>query len=98
RERFHERPQRTRRFCARMLELALLKEMQADAILPNGETLKVEGFLLVDETKLRDLPDAVVVELHRSGMLGMMHSHLMSLGNVQRLVERKEMRAAATRA
>ena len=97
-QRFDEEQQRTRLFCSRILELDLLKEMQADATLPNGETLKVEGFLLVDETKLRDLPDAVVVELHRSGMLGMMHSHLMSLGNVQRLVERKAMRVAATMA
>jgi len=95
-QRFDEEQQRTRAFCARILELDLLKEMQADATLPNGETLKVDGFLLVDEAKLRDLPDAVVVELHRSGMLGMMHAHLMSLGNVQHLVERKATRVAAT--
>ncbi|HMC16643.1 MAG TPA: SapC family protein, partial [Albitalea sp.] len=87
--------QRTRLFCKRVVELELLKEMQADATLPKGEKLKVEGFLTIDEEKLTTLPDATVLELHRSGMLMLMQSHLMSLINVRHLVERKAVRMAA---
>jgi hypothetical protein len=94
-QRFDEEQQRTRLFCTRIVELELLKEMQADATLPNGEKLKVEGFLTVDEEKLTTLPDATVLELHRSGMLMLVQSHLMSLINVRHLVERKAVRMAA---
>jgi hypothetical protein len=94
-QRFDEEQQRTRLFCKRIVELELLKEMQADATLPGGEKLKVEGFLTVDEEKLMALPDATVLELHRSGMLMLIQSHLMSLINVRHLVERKAVRMAA---
>jgi hypothetical protein len=91
---FDAEQQRTRAFCARVLELDVLQEMAADAELPRGETLKVEGFLSVDEDRLNALPDATVLELHRSGMLMLLHAHLVSLGNLKALVERKAMRVA----
>jgi len=94
-QRFDEEQQRTRMFCTRIVELELLKEMQADATLPSGESLKVEGFLTVDEAKLAALPDAVALELHRNGILMLLHAHLMSLVNVRHLVERKALRLAA---
>jgi hypothetical protein len=93
-QRFDEELQRTRLFCTRIVELELLKEMQADATLPNGESLKVEGFLTVDEDKLTKLPEATVLELHRNGMLMLIQSHLLSLINVRHLVERKAQRMA----
>jgi hypothetical protein len=95
---FDEEQQRTRLFCKRVVELDLLKEMQADATLPSGEKLKVEGFLVIDEPKLVALPDATILELHRNGMLMLMQAHLMSLINVRYLVERKAVRLAAATA
>ena len=94
-QRFEQEAQRTRQFCARLAELDLLKEMQADATLPSGDVVLVDGFLAVDETKLLALPDAVVLELHRSGMLTLLHAHLMSLANLRYLVQRKADREAA---
>ena len=35
------------------------------------------------------LPDAQVLEMHRNGMLGLVHAHLLSPANMQTLVERK---------
>jgi hypothetical protein len=93
--RFDEEQQRTRAFCQRIVALDLLKSMTADATLPGGETFKVEGFLVVDEEKLNALPDAEVIELHRSGMLMLLHAQLVSLGNMRTLVERKALRVAA---
>jgi hypothetical protein len=85
---------RTREFCTRLVALDILKEMQAQATLPQGENVKVEGFLTVDEEKLNALPDATVLELHRNGMLMLLHAHLMSLANLKQLVERKAARQA----
>lgn len=90
--RFDAEARRTRGFCARLVELEVLQPMQADATLPDGQTLTVEGFRVVDEERLRSLPDAVVLELHRSGMLMLMHLHRASLARMRQLVEMKARR------
>jgi hypothetical protein len=79
--------QRTRQIGQRLHALGLLREMRFDAKLPSGKQHTVDGFLTVDDQKLTELPDAVVVELHRTGVLGLVHLHWVSLGNMQRLVE-----------
>ena len=79
--------QRTRLVGKRLLELDLLREMRFDATLPDGRRHTVDGFLTVDDEKMTKLPDAVVGELHRSGMLGLVHLHWVSLGNMRRLVD-----------
>lgn len=92
---FETEAQRTRSFCARLLELDVLKEMKADATLPGGATLSVGGFLVVDEERLQKLADAAVLEIHRNGMAMLLHMHLGSLVNLRAMVERKARRAAA---
>ena len=94
-EMFEQEAQRTRLFCARLAELDILKEMKADATLPDGKTLSVDGFYTVDDEKLRELPDATVLELHRNGMLMLLTMHLASLTNMKHLVDRKALRDAA---
>lgn len=94
-QRFDEEQKRTRMFCSRLIELDVLKDMHADAVMPGGETVKVEGFLVVDEERLNALPDATVIELHRSGMLMLLQAHLMSMPNMRDLVERKAARLKA---
>lgn len=86
---------RTKAFCTRLVELELLRGMSASASLPGGETVSLDGFLVVDTDKLQALPDAVVVDLHRTGILGLIHAHLLSLANLQVLVERKTRRMNA---
>jgi SapC len=71
--------QRTRQVCARLLEL--------DATLPDGRKHTVDGFLTVDEGKLAALPDATIVEMHRQGLLGLVHAHWVSLGNMRKLLD-----------
>lgn len=80
--------ERTRHIGARLLELGLLGEMQFSATLADGSIHRVDGFLTVDDKKMQDLPDAVVGELHRSGILGLIHQHWVSLGHMRGLVER----------
>ena len=82
-----------------MSKLAVVVEaypaLKADATLPGGATLSVGGFLVVEEEKLQKLPDAAVLEMHRNGMLMLLHMHLGSLVNMRAMVERKARRAAA---
>lgn len=95
---FEQESMRTRAFCERLVALDLLTSRQLDGSLPEaagGQTVSVGGFSVVDEEKLRALPDAVVLELHRSGALGLIQAHLLSLGNAPRLLERLAPRAAA---
>jgi hypothetical protein len=87
--------QRTRLVGRRLLELDLLREMRFDVTLPDGSQHSVDGFLTIDEVKATALPDSVVSELHRNGMLGLMHLHWVSLGNMRRLVDWHVERGAA---
>jgi len=78
---------RTRGFCQRLRELDLVRDMRFDATLPDGRKHTVDGFFTVDQDRLANLPDATVLQLHKDGLLGLIHAHWMSLGNMQRLLE-----------
>lgn len=90
--------QRTRFVGKRLLELNVLRDMRFDATLPDGSKHSVDGFLTVDDKKMAELPEDVVVELHRNGLLGLVHLHWVSLGNMRRLAQWHTERAAATAA
>ncbi len=87
--------QRTRLVGRRLMDLGLLVDMRFDVTLPGGRQHTVDGFLTIDEKKATDLPDNVVAELHRSGVLGLMHLHWVSMGNMRRLVDWHVERGAA---
>jgi SapC len=89
--------QRTRLVGKRMLELDLLREMRFDATLPDGSQHTVDGFLTVDDKKVSELPEATVMELHRNGMLGLIHLHWVSMGNMRRLADWHSERNAASK-
>lgn len=86
--------QRTRVFCQRLVELELLQDMRFDATLPDGNTLTVDGFLAVNEQKFGALPEATVLDLHRNGILALLHAQQISMGNMRRLLERRLKRSA----
>ena len=89
---------RTRAFCERLVQLDLLRGGTVDGQLPDGSPLRVEGFFAVDEQKLLALPDADLLELTKSGAMGLIHAHMLSMSNVQRLFERLGQRLAAATA
>jgi len=49
----------------------------------------------VDEKRLTQLPDTDIVRLFRSGMLGLIHAHLLSLRNLDRLPALKQARSTS---
>lgn len=88
-ETFEQETQRTRAACARLQELDLLRPMRFDATLPDGSTLGVDGFHTVAEERMAALTDAQIVEMHKNGLLGLIHAHQISLGLMRNLVERR---------
>jgi hypothetical protein len=94
-ERYEHEAERTKAFCERLARLGVLKEMKADATLPNGEKIAVDGFSTVDEARLRAFPDDTVLELWKNGMLMLIQMHLVSIINIRHLVNRKAVRVAA---
>ncbi len=91
---FDEEAKRTAQFCQQLQALGLFTDMKADVTLPDGENLTVDGFMTVDEGKLGKLSDAAVLGLHRSGALGLVHAHLLSLNHMAGLISRHARRHA----
>lgn len=79
---------RTERFCQRLKDLGLLMEMNAKADLFDGTSFMVNGLMVVDERKLLQLTDAQALEVFRSGELSWIYAHLVSLSNLNRLVDK----------
>lgn len=79
---------RTDRFCQRLKDLGLLIEMNAKADLFDGTSFTVNGLMVVDERKLLQLTDAQALELYRSGEQSWIYAHLLSLSNLNRLVDK----------
>jgi len=79
--------ERTRQVGAELLRLDLLREMRFEAKANEGSAITVDGFLTVDDARLAALPDAEIVALQRSGALGLIHAHQVSLSNMRRLAQ-----------
>lgn len=99
-EQFETEVERTKLAGSLLLEKGLLHDMRFDATMPGGHKVSVDGFLTVDEAKLAALSDADMLALARNGVLGLIHAHQISLGNMARLadwhVERVAQAAPAT--
>ena len=88
---------RTERFCARLRDLGLLMEMNAKAELFDGTSFLVNGLMVIDERRLLQLTDAQALEVFRSGELSWIYTHLVSLSNLNRLVDKvAELKLART--
>lgn len=83
-KRFHVEMQRTRAFTDRLAALGLLVPKIIRVNRNNRQEI-LQGLHVVDEEKLRNLGDAEALELFRNGYLALIHAHLSSLGNVERL-------------
>lgn len=84
---------KTEEFCAVLVEIGLLGRIEAQANLADGRRYHLNGMLVVDEKRLTQLPDTDIVRLFRSGMLGLLHAHLLSLRNLDRLPVLKQARS-----
>ena len=65
----------------------LFRELSARVETQAGNRFDIGSFLAIDEEKLTALGDAQVLDLFRSGAMGLVFLHLSSLGNLNRLLE-----------
>ena len=79
--------QRTRLACQRLVELDVLRDMRFDATFPDGRKHSVDGFLTVDQERMKAQSDATVLDLHKQGLMGLIQAHWISLGNMRTLLE-----------
>ena len=79
---------RTERFISRLKELDLLMSLNAKIDMADGQQFALTGLMAVDEKKLLDLDDAKALEFFKSGELAWVYCHLMSLGNMARMIDR----------
>lgn len=87
--------EQTLAFSKALTDNGLLVERNATVRTPDGREFNLNGFLVVDVEKFVALPEATVVEWHRSGWLALIHQHLMSLGRFNDLTRRQVERLAA---
>lgn len=79
----------THGFVQRLHDAGLLMQAQADAKLGDGRQMSLQGLLVVDETKLRNLPPATLKAWAETGELGLVYAHLLSLGHLVDLLRRQ---------
>ncbi|MFT6736211.1 MAG: hypothetical protein ACJA0G_000338 [Kangiellaceae bacterium] len=75
------------RFIKQIHELELLEEIQIRISYTSGQVRNVTGILSINEKKLIALEDDKVLALHKAGFLGAAYSTMLSLGQLNRLVE-----------
>jgi hypothetical protein len=86
-EKIEAEVERTRMAGRKLMEMKLLIDKRFDATLPDGRPLSVDGFMAVDEDRMKNLTDAEILELQRTGLLALLHFHLASMGNMGYLVQ-----------
>lgn len=79
----------TRAFGEALKARDLLVDRRADATLPDGRKLGLDGFQIVDAAKFGELADDVVLDWHRKGWLALVHFHFASLERFQFLLARQ---------
>jgi SapC len=79
-------------FFAALDRYDLLEPFSMDVTLDSGASHRLVGYHLVNEEKLRALEPGVLAELHAEGHLEPIYMALASLGNLGKLVRRKNRR------
>lgn len=59
---------------------------------PDGHSINLNGLFVVNEEKLRALDEKTAQEFAKEGVFGWIFAHLLSLGNIDRLARRLELR------
>ena len=66
-------------------ELGLFKEVGAD-LEKDGQKYNIRGIWQIDTEKVDALGDEDLLKIARSGALALIHTHLLSLNNIQNLI------------
>lgn len=81
---------RTEAYCARLMELKLLKPMQAQFNLPDGQKRSLSGFMTVDRDALKAIGDEELRRMFDTDELECTYLHLFSMRHFQSMLGRME--------
>ena len=87
---------RTEAFVQRLRDNYLLASFNAKVDMVDGQQFSLTGLSAIDEKKLLQIPDDKALRLFRSGELSWIYCHLMSMGNMGKMVDRIAARIAAS--
>ena len=77
----------TQRFIKEVVDSELLDNIQVMVTHRDGKQRNITGMMAINEKKLTELSDEKIVQLHKSGFLGAMYATMMSLSQMNRLIE-----------
>ena len=86
---YHVQMQHTNSFTSRLAESEVLQEMQAEFGTSDGSRkCRMTGLFVVNEEKLLAIDDAKVLDFFRKGGFAWIYSHLISLSNFPRMLDK----------
>lgn len=85
---FVEQQHITKGFIQLLLEHDLLHPQKLTIRLNDNDPLTIDGIYMVDQQRLENLDDEVYSTLRKNGALQIIHAHLMSMKQVNRLTRR----------
>jgi hypothetical protein len=84
----------TREYCRACADNDLFTSFKAQVRNDEGTQMRLDNLFIIDEQKLKQLPDEQIGNWFRKGWLAWSYAHLHSLGAVPRLVKRDRENAA----
>lgn len=78
----------TSEFCSNLAELGILEPVQANVEMKSGDKFAIGGFQCVSREKLNALAPDKLQTLVKSGQMELIYAHLLSLNNIQSLMNR----------
>ena len=85
----------TENFIKELEENDLLQELELKIDLSNGEKKKLTGIFTVNEDKVKALADDKVLDFHKRGLFVPIYAMLGSLGQINRLVQLRNLTSNA---
>lgn len=84
-EAFQADSERTQSVCQALAESGLLKSQTMNVKGGDGRQRSTGTFKMIDTERLENMDDASIVALHKSGVMALIHAHLISLGNITKI-------------
>jgi hypothetical protein len=77
----------TQKFIAQLLDCNLLTEIELVVQYENSGSMKIKGIYTINQSTLRLLSDALIIDFNKKDYLVAIHAMLASLGQVNRLIK-----------
>lgn len=91
---FHRDMTQTEQMVKQLEELGLFVQQGIRCDTAGNETLHLNDFYTIDETRFKLIPEAILPNLFQSGALALVYLHIASLNNIPALLKRSVFRAA----